>query len=346
MIKVDVQKNLLGLEDLLLGTGTVEQQRGPSTAAKTTITKINGANFPYDDNETMQQKIDALQAAIDSIPAVVDTEGDFLTGFLNSSSTDLNLANRLWRKTIDANTVEIYYGTELILQYDPSAGNIIVPGNSDYIAADAAVTSAFEAADDNLQASIDAINDALGTAHDKDAGTSAGNVLLLDEDDTLPALSGEHLTDIPVGAITGLDNIPVGFVGWSASSTAPTNWLECDGSAISRTGYSELFDTIGTVFGAGDGSTTFELPDLRGVFIRGHDNTRGLDSGRLFGTYQQDEFKLHTHGVRKYYVSYQSSGPVLVPTSETARPTDTTGASGGDETRPKNVALLPIIKAQ
>ena len=56
-------------------------------------------------------------------------------------------------------------------------------------------------------------------------------------------------------------------------------WLKANGAAVSRTAYGDLFAKIGTVFGSRDGSTTFNLPDLRGEFIRGWDNGRGVDSG-------------------------------------------------------------------
>ena len=77
--------------------------------------------------------------------------------------------------------------------------------------------------------------------------------------------------------------LPVGVpVPWP-SATPPTGWLKCNGAAISRTAYAKLFAAIGTVFGAGDGFTTFNLPDLRGEFVRGWDDGRGVDGGRAFG---------------------------------------------------------------
>ena len=66
-----------------------------------------------------------------------------------------------------------------------------------------------------------------------------------------------------------------------AGSTAPTGWLLSDGSAVSRTTYKPLFDAIGTTYGVGDNSTTFNLPDLRGRVIAALDNMGGTDAGRL-----------------------------------------------------------------
>jgi len=64
-------------------------------------------------------------------------------------------------------------------------------------------------------------------------------------------------------------------------NAAPDGWRACSGQAVSRTTYAALFAAIGTEYGVGDGSTTFDLPDLRGEFLRGWDNGRGVDSGRV-----------------------------------------------------------------
>ncbi len=64
--------------------------------------------------------------------------------------------------------------------------------------------------------------------------------------------------------------LPAGFVAAWPGNTPPDGWLNCDGSVVSRTTYADLFSVIGTTFGAGDGSTTFKLPDYRGDFLRGY----------------------------------------------------------------------------
>ena len=66
-----------------------------------------------------------------------------------------------------------------------------------------------------------------------------------------------------------IDSCPTGTVVSYAKNAAPTGWLLCDGSAVSRTTYAELFAVIGTTYGAGDGSTTFNLPNLTDKFIEG-----------------------------------------------------------------------------
>ena len=131
-----------------------------------------------------------------------------------------------------------------------------------------------------------------------------------------------------------------------AMSTAPSGWLKANGAALSRTTYATLFAAIGTTFGAGDGSTTFNVPDLRGEFPRGWDDSRGVDSGRVFGSAQADELKSHTHltgvniknagGWDGAYSAYFGTGGSYGQ--------NFTGASGGTETRPRNIALLACIK--
>ena len=78
--------------------------------------------------------------------------------------------------------------------------------------------------------------------------------------------------------------IPSGVVFPFAGTTAPYGYLICDGRAVSRTDYADLFLMIGTSHGIGDGSTTFNLPDYRGRFLRGVDNTAGNDPDKASRT--------------------------------------------------------------
>jgi microcystin-dependent protein len=134
---------------------------------------------------------------------------------------------------------------------------------------------------------------------------------------------------------------PVGAVIWVATSTAPNGFLKANGAAVSRTTYAALFAALGTQFGAGDGSSTFNVPDLRGEFIRGWDDSRGVDSGRTFGSFQADEFKSHFHAYAASRGSSDYGGSNAASGSPSA---GTTSPAGGAETRPRNVALLACIK--
>jgi len=162
-----------------------------------------------------------------------------------------------------------------------------------------------------------------------------------------------------------------GMVSFFARSTAPTGWLKCNGAAISRTTYAKLFAAIGTTHGVGNGSTTFNLPDLRGQFLRGYDDGAGVDAGRVFGSAQQDAVINHTHsgttgnaGAHNHAFTVYAAlagGKYAdwdggVNNSSATRYTDTepahahaftTGnpnANGASENRPVNVALLACIK--
>jgi microcystin-dependent protein len=92
-----------------------------------------------------------------------------------------------------------------------------------------------------------------------------------------PTLSLHAASKQYVDSRSGVDSVPIGTVHFFAANTAPAGYLECDGSAVSRTTYSALFTRIGTTYGTGDGSTTFNLPDLRGRFLRGWDHGAGRD---------------------------------------------------------------------
>jgi hypothetical protein len=159
-------------------------------------------------------------------------------------------------------------------------------------------------------------------------------------------------------AVSPPTGIP-GVVFMFAGATCPTGSLPANGSAVSRTTYAGLFTKIGTVHGGGDGSTTFNLPDLRGEFVRGLDSGRGVDSGRTLGSAQSDAFQGHWHNVE--YPNGGGGGVRItqpVASSVTTAPwvwTDskatgviTNGANGvpriASETRPRNKALLYCVQ--
>lgn len=166
------------------------------------------------------------------------------------------------------------------------------------------------------------------------------------------------------GEITS--SVPAGLVMFYCSSTLPTGYLKCNGAAVSRTAYANLFAAIGTTFGAGDGSTTFNVPDLRGEFPRSWDDGRGVDSGRVFGSTQANGIPRMFGGVTDNHGN-AAMGAVDVPGftnpfyGNTSTPWRTqiqavtqdfayvyfdsarlvTAAS---EVRPRNLALLACIK--
>jgi microcystin-dependent protein len=220
---------------------------------------------------------------------------------------------------------------------------------------------------DTLKELADALND------DSNFATNVTNQLAQKADKSqiptsLPAnggnadtVDGKHASDFAPAEF----GVPVGTVTYLARQTAPAGWLKADGSTISRTQYANLFATVGTMFGTGDGSTTFNLPDLRGEFIRGFDGGRGVDQGRMLGSLQNDVLKEHIHNIITVDVSntaaftindhsgdmivstdnvggYNSDGSVVYGEVKTNR--YFTETIGDIETRPRNIALLACIK--
>jgi phage-related tail fiber protein len=146
--------------------------------------------------------------------------------------------------------------------------------------------------------------------------------------------------------LAGLSGVPTGTVIYHAANAAPSGFVKANGAALSRTTYADLFAAIGTTYGIGNGSTTFNVPDLRGEFIRGFDDGRGVDAGRAFGSAQADEFKSHVHSNPAGSSSWSGVGSydaLGVNALATASHPDTLSA-GGSETRPRNIALLACIK--
>lgn len=180
-----------------------------------------------------------------------------------------------------------------------------------------------------------------------------------------------------IGAVSTfyISTLFAGAIGTFASETPPPGWLIANGGAVSREVYKTLFLRYGTRFGGGDGSSTFNLPDLRGVFLRGLDSGRGLDVSRSAGTEQSDENESHTHGgstassgshthsSERFALVTGPSPPVSliigswgggsgagqsVGTSATTavgpHTHDITIDAAGSEFRPKNTAVLCCVK--
>ena len=159
------------------------------------------------------------------------------------------------------------------------------------------------------------------------------------------------------------DDSPIGVISAFAGSVAPANWLLCQGQEISRTDYADLFAVIGTSFGTGDGSTTFNLPDLRGEFLRGAgtNSNSGQGDGGTVGQHQDATelpfFFNKSNGEGGFYFdsSTEYSGSVINPDSipkttgafrlwGTSNYTNS-GLPAKYTTRPTNTSVNYIIKA-
>ncbi|WP_454710947.1 tail fiber protein [Cupriavidus nantongensis] len=182
---------------------------------------------------------------------------------------------------------------------------------------------------------------------------------------------GVNVLDPVAIALADTSAVAAGRIEFFARSTAPAGYLKANGGAVSRAAFANLFAAIGTTFGAGDGSTTFNLPDLRGEFLRALDDGRGIDAGRALGSAQGGQVPSHQHkipmasdagamysvqdagGVSPLYGTLaESQVPARVvaqgalqsyPTLQVAT-TSGTVLQTSAETRPRNVALLACIK--
>lgn len=139
------------------------------------------------------------------------------------------------------------------------------------------------------------------------------------------------LTNLGLGEGSAL---PVGVpVPWPLE-TPPTGWLKCNGAPFSAEEYPELAKAY----------PTNKLPDLRGEFIRGWDDGRGVDSGRTILSAQGDQFKSHNH-LFNYFVGYAAGGGTGAVYDFNGTAGRNTGDTGGNETRPRNVAFNYIVRA-
>ena len=166
-----------------------------------------------------------------------------------------------------------------------------------------------------------------------------------------------------IGLIPTMDrssDVPTGVALPYAGTAAPAGWLLCDGAAVSRISYGRLFGIIGTAFGAGDGSTTFNLPDLRGRYPLGKDNMGGVSANRVTATEADNlgqgagaeaialaEVNLpsHVHGIGTLTVgsesnhthSYNAPGPTAVQTGA-----GSTGGGAASTTGTGSAHIHPI----
>lgn len=210
---------------------------------------------------------------------------------------------------------------------------------------------------------------------------AAGSKILCVQNDPLgsapyPLAQANNLSDVPDKDLarnnldvfnkqqTRANGLPAGAISYFAMGSAPQGYLKANGALVSRTTYAELFAAIGTAYGAGDGVTTFKLPDLRGEFVRGWDDGRGIDSGRVLGSFQHQQVQRHKH--LSMGEAYPDQWPFGMSNTGnmgsrggidydnrfyfTNDGSDYNGASPntfgviGNETRPRNYAMLACIK--
>lgn len=170
-------------------------------------------------------------------------------------------------------------------------------------------------------------------------------------------ISVSDLTTEIGGGGGGGSDVPTGAVLIWTTITAPLGFLECNGAAVSRTGFPTLFALINVSYGAGNGSTTFNVPDYRGEFLRGwaHGSSNDPDkasrtnrgdgqTGDIIGTKQGTKLLAHNHFVREYSGHEGNISFSHINSNTNGDTGDRTGSTGGSESRPRNVNVMYIIK--
>ncbi len=266
---------------------------------------------------------------------IIDIDNTIMTPkvLISSSNDEAANANRLWIKSISATSAYLKQGANILAEFNPSTGLPVY--NFDYAALAAALSSYM----------------GLGTAATRNVGTAVGNLVEVITGGKLPMLDGSNLTNLSVPTVPVAAQIPIGgIIAWPTNAIAPSGLVLCDGVAISRTTYATLFSLLGTWYGVGDGSTTFNLPDYRGEFLRGSDAGRGVDTGRTIGSAQAQMIQSHTHAIEA-----TNGGAGANTTINAGLTTVAIGtyfdvgawrakAAGGAETRPRNVSVHYLMR--
>ena len=320
--------------------------RNAADSAFITVGTLSETNFGFalKASPTFTGNVTVPAGTVSSLP--VRFSGDTNTGFFKNAANDFSIVTDGTRRAhFDSNGITIR---------DRKALRLRDSSNSNFVA---------------LRAPANAASDITLTLPSSDG--NANDVLQSDGSGNL------SFAALPQA-------VPTGSVHLMASTTPPSGYLKCNGAAVSRTTYADLFAEIGTAFGAGDGSSTFNVPDLRGEFVRGWDDARGVDSGRSFASSQGDNNKQHNHGADatttispsthnhvfpgddnlifangqggwtdrrtgtfNYDAKSQSGNGRIYRTSDATLSASTSVSvnnHGGSETRPYNIALMYVIK--
>ncbi|EFN7747034.1 phage tail protein [Escherichia coli] len=315
--------------------------------ASPTFTGTPKAPTPAAGNNTTQVATTAfvqaaLTALINGAPATLDTLKEIAAAINNDPNFSTTINNALALKAPLSSPA---------LTGTPTAPTAAQSVNNTQIATTAFVKSAIAAMVGSAPAALDTLNElAAALGNDPNFSTTVLNALAGKQplDNTLTNLSGKDVAGLL--AYLGLGEgsaLPVGVpVPWP-SATPPTGWLKCNGAAFDKVKYPRL----ATAYPSG------ELPDLRGEFIRGWDDGRGIDTGRALLSIQSDE-------VRKLALKYWGPASNSSP-SKTFALSDSAGGGlytdgisqasggiinafqlpGGNETRPRNVAFNYIVRA-
>jgi microcystin-dependent protein len=160
----------------------------------------------------------------------------------------------------------------------------------------------------------------------RDPGTLSDSIVV-EADGVLYRETFQQVIDLINQAI----RLPIGVIVDFAGTNPPGGWLMCFGQLVSRTTYSDLFDVIGTTWSAGDGSSTFGIPDLRGRVVAGRDDMGGTAAGRLTSSYLTNPTIVGGAGGTEAYILQTGHLPAHTHTASSSGATqiNTTTIEGG-----------------
>ncbi|MDT3840027.1 phage tail protein [Escherichia coli] len=320
--------------------------------ASPTFTGTPKAPTPAAGNNTTQVATTAfvqaaLTALINGAPATLDTLKEIAAAINNDPNFSTTINNALALKAPLSSPA---------LTGTPTAPTAAQSVNNTQIATTAFVKSAIAGMVGSAPAALDTLNElAAALGNDPNFATTMLNALAGKQplDNTLTNLSGKDVAGLL--AYLGLGEgsaLPVGVpVPWPLA-TPPTGWMKCNGAPFSAEKYPELAKAY----------PTNKLPDLRGEFIRGWDDGRGVDSGRVVLTGQSQSVQQHTHDLAMAYSSESgykdrlgdTPDSDMIPIKDMINATTFNGSgwvylkangSTGVETRPRNVAFNYIVRA-
>lgn len=351
----------ISLQDAVDESAVIELQFGNYIRGNDGAQGAQGAQGPVGDvtpaAEAARDAALAAQAAADSAASSAsssaDSAGTSASSASSSASSALTAAASALSSKADASTSAASAATS----ETNAAGSASAAATSATNAGNSATAAAGSASASSTSATNAANSASAAATSATNAATSASNAAA---------------SETNAAAILANSIVRPGTIVFHAKNTTPAGFLKANGAAVSRTTYADLFAEIGTTFGAGNGSTTFNLPDLRGEFLRGWDDGRGVDASRVFGSAQGNQMTGHQHttpfafdagsfyslgagtpvnsplfstaGVSAYYKNMINNGASAGPISVQAALTSGASVTDSAETRPRNVALLACIK--
>jgi len=260
-------------------------------------------------------------------------EGATGMSFTDTNRLGINTANPSFRLSVAGTTnlnegiasgVALRVNGSEAIWYDGARFSWGIGGSENYFADSVGIGGGVNAPHNSAKLEVSSTNKGMliprMTAVNRIAIGSPAEGLLVYQTDDVKGFYYHNGTNW-VRLLDNKDNTPIGSILTFATGNVPNGYFECDGQAISRTTYADLFAVMGTNYGAGNGSTTFNIPDYRGQFLRGYDHGAGVDpatnlrtdrgdgtGGDVVGSKQNTINRGHIHGVNPPSTATNNTG--------------------------------------